>query len=382
MLKRNRLTKAINSALQRSPITAILGPRQCGKTTISREIAAQSSPTTIFDLEDPVNYQQLFSAPKITLESLKGLIIIDEIQRMPELFPILRLLVDRPESQSRFLILGSASPGLIKNTSETLSGRISFVDMSGFVLDELPDSNYKDLWIRGGFPRSYLAQNNTNSYAWRNDFIRTFLERDIPQLGINLPSAAIRRFWTMLAHYHGQVWNGSELARSLGVSEPTTRRYLDILSGAYVVRQIQPWFENLKKRQVKSPKIYVKDSGILHTLLSLDNELILAHPKLGSSWEGFVIEQIITITGYRDFYFWATYSGAELDLLLFHNNKRIGFEIKYTDAPKTTRSMHVAINDLALHKLIIVFPGDTSYRLSPKITVVGIQDLRKLLVNL
>ncbi len=382
MLKRNRLTKAINSALQRSPITAILGPRQCGKTTISREIAAQSSPTTIFDLEDPVNYHQLFSAPKITLESLKGLIIIDEIQRMPELFPILRLLVDRPESQSRFLILGSASPGLIKNTSETLSGRISFVDMSGFVLDELPDSNYKDLWIRGGFPRSYLAPNNTNSYAWRNDFIRTFLERDIPQLGINLPSAAIRRFWTMLAHYHGQVWNGSELARSLGVSEPTTRRYLDILSGAYVVRQIQPWFENLKKRQVKSPKIYVKDSGILHTLLSLDNELILAHPKLGSSWEGFVIEQIITITGYRDFYFWATYSGAELDLLLFHNNKRIGFEIKYTDAPKTTRSMHVAINDLALHKLIIVFPGDTSYRLSPKITVVGIQDLRKLLVNL
>ncbi len=382
MLKRNRLTKAINSALQRSPITAILGPRQCGKTTISLEIAAQSSPATIFDLEDPVNYQQLFSAPKITLESLKGLIIIDEIQRMPELFPILRLLVDRPESQSRFLILGSASPGLIKNTSETLSGRISFVDMSGFVLDELPDSNYKDLWIRGGFPRSYLAQNNTNSYAWRNDFIRTFLERDIPQLGINLPSAAIRRFWTMLAHYHGQVWNGSELARSLGVSEPTTRRYLDILNGAYVVRQIQPWFENLKKRQVKSPKIYVKDSGILHTLLSLDNELILAHPKLGSSWEGFVIEQIITITGYRDFYFWATYSGAELDLLLFHNNKRIGFEIKYTDAPKTTRSMHVAINDLALHKLIIVFPGDTSYRLSPKITVVGIQDLRKLLVNL
>ena len=382
MLKRNRLTKAINSALQRSPITAILGPRQCGKTTISREIAAQLSPATIFDLEDPVSYQQLFSAPKITLESLKGLIIIDEIQRMPELFPILRLLVDRPESQSRFLILGSASPGLIKNTSETLSGRISFVDMSGFVLDELPDSNYKDLWIRGGFPRSYLAQNNTNSYAWRNDFIRTFLERDIPQLGINLPSAAIRRFWTMLAHYHGQVWNGSELARSLGVSEPTTRRYLDILSGAYVVRQIQPWFENLKKRQVKSPKIYVKDSGILHTLLSLDNELILAHPKLGSSWEGFVIEQIITITGYRDFYFWATYSGAELDLLLFHNNKRIGFEIKYTDAPKTTRSMHVAINDLALHKLIIVFPGDTSYRLSPKITVVGIQDLRKLLVNL
>jgi len=372
MLKRNRLLQAIKSALQRSPITAILGPRQCGKTTISREIAQQITSTTIFDLEDPVSFQQLSVAPKIALESLKGLIIIDEIQRMPELFPILRILVDRPEDQSRFLILGSASPELVKNTSETLSGRISFVDMSGFVLDEEPEGNYKDLWIRGGFPRSYLASNNPDSYAWRNDFIRTFLERDIPQLGINIPSTAIRRFWTMLAHYHGQVWNGSDLARSLGVSEPTTRKYLDILSGAYVVRQIQPWFENLKKRQVKSPKIYVKDSGILHNLLSLEEDLILSHPKLGSSWEGFVIEQIITITGHRNFYYWATYSGAELDLLLFHNNKRIGFEIKYTDAPKTTRSMHVAINDLALHQLIIVFPGNTSYRLSPQINAVNL----------
>jgi len=380
MLKRERLTHMITEALNRSPVTAILGPRQCGKTTISRVIAEQY-PATIFDLEDPVSVQQLTAAPKLALENLKDLIIIDEIQRMPELFPIIRVLVDRPENNSRFLILGSASPGIIKGTSETLSGRISFIDMSGFALDEIDENNISELWLKGGFPRSFLAANNSDSNIWRADFIRSFLERDIPQLGINIPATAMRRFWTMLAHFHGQVWSGSEFARSLGVTEPTSRKYLDILSGAYVVRQIQPWFENLKKRQVKSPKVYIRDSGILHTLLSLENDGIMFHPKLGASWEGFVLEQIISISGKRDHYFWATYGGSELDLLLFDNNKRYGFEIKYTDAPKITRSMHIAIEDLGLHELLIVYPGEKSFKLDTKISSIGIGDLVDYLKN-
>ena len=381
-IERTRLIKLIGDAIKRSPITAILGPRQCGKTTISRDIASRTEQTTFFDLEDPVGYQQLISAPKLALESLKGLIIIDEIQRMPELFPILRVLADRSDHPARFLILGSASPDLIKKSSETLAGRISYIDMTGFTLDEISGSKVNKLWLRGGFPRSFLASEDSDSYAWRNDFIRTFLERDIPQLGISIPSQALRRFWTMLAHYHGEIWNGSEIGRSLGVSEPTTRKYLDILSNAYVVRQLQPWHENLKKRQVKATKVFIRDSGLLHNLLTLQENTILSHPKLGASWEGFVIEQIISFTGSQNYYFWSTHAGAELDLLIFMKGRRIGFEIKYTDAPKVSRSMHIAIKDLKLDQLQLVFPGKKSYPLSAQINALSISDLEAFLAGI
>ncbi|MFO8129541.1 MAG: ATP-binding protein [Bacteroidales bacterium] len=381
-IERPRLKKMIEHAIKRAPITAILGPRQCGKTTISRDIASQTEQTTFFDLEDPVGYQQLISAPKLALESLKGLIIIDEIQRMPELFPILRVLADRSDHPARFLLLGSASPDLIRNSSETLAGRISYIDMTGFTLDEISKRKVNQLWLRGGFPRSFLAVGDSDSYAWRNDFIRTFLERDIPQLGIAIPSQALRRFWTMLAHYHGQIWNGSEIGRSLGVSEPTTRKYLDILSNAYVVRQLQPWHENLKKRQVKAPKVFIRDSGLLHNLLTLQENTILSHPKLGASWEGFVIEQIVSFTGSQNYYFWSTHSGAELDLLIFIKGRRIGFEIKYTDAPKVSRSMHIALEDLKLDQLQVVFPGNKSYPLSAQIHALSISELEAFLVSI
>ncbi len=380
-LERVRLKKMIEGALERSPITAILGPRQCGKTTISRDIASQNTPTTFFDLEDPVGYQQLVTAPKLALEPLEGLIIIDEIQRMPELFPILRVLSDRSDNPARFLILGSASPDLIKNSSETLAGRVSYIDMTGFTLDEISVNEINQLWLRGGFPRSFLAPGDSDSYTWRNDFIRTFLERDIPQLGITIPTPALRRFWTMLAHYHGQVWNGSEIGRSLGISEPTTRKYLDILSNAYVVHQLQPWHENIKKRQVKAPKIYIRDSGLLHALLTLEGNSILSHPKLGASWEGFVLEQIISLTGNQNHYFWSTHNGAEIDLLLFSKGRRIGFEVKYADAPKVTRSMHISMEDLKLDQLLVVYPGDKSYQLTPQIASLGISDLESFLID-
>lgn len=381
IFQRSRLAAEINKAINRSPITAILGPRQCGKTTIS-QIVASKYPSTVFDLEDPVDLERLTSAPKLTLEPLKGLIIIDEIQRLPELFPILRVLSDRNEPDVKYLILGSASPQLIKNASESLSGRISFIDMSGFTIDEINDGDFNKLWIRGGFPRSFLSNNEKSSFGWRNDFIRTFLERDIPQLGINIPSLALRRFWTMLSHYHGQIWNGSEFGRSLSITEPTSRKYLDIMSSAYVVRQIQPWHENLKKRQVKSPKVYIRDSGILHTLLTLNEDQILNHPKLGASWEGFVIEQIIAISGCRDYYYWATYTGAELDLLMFVDGKRIGFEIKYADSPKITKSMRITFIELQLEKLYIVYPGNRSFILDNNIEVISINELIPLLKDL
>jgi hypothetical protein len=270
----------------------------------------------------------------------------------------------------------------MKKAAESLAGRISFVDLSGFNIEEVGEEHSEKLWERGGFPRSYLAENTEASFAWRNDFIRTFLERDIPQLGINIPAETLRRFWTMVAHYHGQVWNAAEFARSLGNSEAAARNYLDILSGSYMVRQLPPWFENMKKRQVKSPKIYIRDSGILHTLLSLSSfDDILGHPKLGASWEGFVVEQIFALTESRDIYFWATHAGAELDLLLFRHGKRYGFEIKYADAPKTSKSMRGAVSDLGLEHLYIVCPGQDSYPLDDKISVLAIKDLTKTITT-
>jgi len=377
MIIREHLHEKIEKTVSRSIITAILGPRQCGKTTISRLMGEQSQ-AAYFDLEDPVSIQSLKSSPMQLLSSLEGLVILDEIQRMPELFPILRVLADRPEAAAKFLLLGSASPQLMKNVSESLAGRIGFVDMSGFDIWEAGQKDVKKLWYRGGFPRSFLASDDDGSFSWRQDFIRTFLERDIPQLGITVPAETLRRFWTMLAHYHGQTWNGSEFARSIGAMEPTARRYLDILTGAYVVRQIHPWFENISKRQVKSPKIYIRDSGILHALLMLKNDQIFSHPKSGASWEGFVLEQIISRID-SPVYYWATHAGAELDLFTISNGKRTGFEIKYSDAPSLTKSMHIAIQDLQLDQLYIIYPGVTSYPLLENVTVIPLNDFEEVL---
>ena len=295
---------------------------------------------------------------------MSGLVIIDEVQRQPDLFELLRVLVDRPHNPAHFLLLGSASPQLVRGVSESLAGRIGFVDLSGFDLTEVDPSQRDRLWLRGGFPRSFLADDDAASMTWRQGFIRTFLERDIPQLGITIPAETLRRFWMMVAHYHGQVWNAAEFARSLGASEVTARRYLDILAGAYMVRVLPPWFENISKRQVKSPKVYIRDSGVLHGLLQLGVlSEVQSHPKLGASWEGFAIEQIIRLLNTRDAYFWATHGGAELDLMVLAGGKRYGFEIKYTDAPGTSRSMQVALHDLALEHLWMVYPGQHEYAL-------------------
>jgi len=372
MIARNTLENRIVDSLESNPITALLGPRQCGKTTIAKSIAVQTTNHSFFDLENPTDYASMTQSPMIQLESTEGLVVLDEIQRLPDLFPILRVLADRASDKRKFLILGSASPNLTKGASESLAGRISFVDMSGFNLNDLGQEKWMKLWMRGSYPRAYLAKTEKECYSWRENYIRTFLERDIPQMGIGIPSAALRRFWTMTAHYHGQIWNGSEFARSIGATEPTARKYIDILTDAYVVRQLQPWYENLKKRQVKSPKVYIRDSGILHALLNLPENKIFSHPKLGGSWEGFIIEQILELTNTRESYFWATHAGAELDLLIFKNGQRIGFEIKYTDAPTRTKSMTIAQQDLNLDKLYVIYPGKESYLLDKRIQVIGI----------
>ena len=374
MIPRPRALERITHAFSTHPIAALLGPRQCGKTTLARLIA-EREPCTYFDLENPVDIRRL-SAPMRTLEALTGLAIIDEIQRRPDLFELLRVLVDRPKNPVRFLILGSASPYLVKGVSESLAGRVGFIDLAGFDLGEVGAEKYNQLWLRGGFPPSFLAPDDSASMAWRDDFIRTFLERDIPQLGISIPAETLRRFWIMIAHYHGQVWNGAQLARSLGTSENTARRYLEILAGAYMIRVLPPWFENLRKRQVKAPKIYLRDCGLLHALLQLTTVVDLqSHPKLGASWEGFALEQVIGAVGNRDAYFWATHGGAELDLLVRIAGKHYGFEFKYADAPGTTRSMHVAIQDLRLEHLWVVYPGHQEYSLDDKISVISIDSV-------
>ncbi len=381
MIDRPEPLESIRKAFRVHPIAALLGPRQCGKTTLARTVAEQTTSIcpppgercTFFDLENPVDRQRL-SAPMTALQDLEGLVVIDEIQRLPKLFELLRVLVDRPAGAARFLVLGSASPKLVKGVSESLAGRVGFVDLSGFSLREAGTGRQQVLWNRGGFPRSYLADDDEASYAWRQSFIRTFLERDIPQLGITTPTETLRRFWTMIAHFHGQVWNAAQLARSLGSSEKTARRYLDILAGAFMVRILPPWFENLGKRQVKAPKIYLRDSGLLHALLQLEAlHEVQGHPKLGVSWEGFVLEHIITTLETRDAYFWATHAGAELDLLVLKSGKRFGFEVKYSDAPTLKRSMHVALEDLHLDRLWIVYPGSRAYDLHERVAVIPLE---------
>jgi hypothetical protein len=371
MISRPQPLERITRSLSIHPIAALLGPRQCGKTTLARLIA-EREPSTYFDLENPVDARRL-SVPMTTLEALTGLVIIDEIQRRPDLFELLRVLVDRPNNVARFLILGSASPDLIKGVSESLAGRVGFIDLAGFDLGEVGAEKYHQLWLRGGFPPSFLAADDPASMAWRDDFMRTFLERDIPQFGISIPAETLRRFWIMMAHYHGQVWNAAQLARALGASENTVRRYLDVLAGAYMIRILPPWFENLSKRQVKAPKIYLRDSGLLHALLQLTSIAdVQSHPKLGASWEGFALEQVIGTVGIRDVYFWATHGGAELDLLVRVAGKHYGFEFKYADAPGSSRSMHVAIHDLGLDHLWVVYPGHQEYALDAKISVLPI----------
>jgi predicted AAA+ superfamily ATPase len=374
MIKRPSYIEQLSNAMRRSPVTALLGPRQCGKTTLAR-MFGQNRVATYFDLESRPDQTRLQN-PELALSSLKGTVILDEIQSMPELFNVLRVLVDRPKNQTRFLILGSASPELMKKASETLAGRVEFVELTGFTLSEIKPKDERNLWLRGGFPRSFLASSDTDSTFWREGFIRTFLERDIPQLGISIPAAAMRRFWTMLAHYHGQIWNASELGRAMGFSDKTMRGYLDILSGTFMIRQLMPWHENLSKRQVKAPKIYFRDSGILHQLLSLtDFKALAGHPRVGASWEGFALEQTLNILETRQIYFWSTYSGAELDLFFLHNGRRYGVEFKYSEAPVATKSIHSALETLNLEHLWIVYPGVAQYPVHEKITVLPLQDI-------
>jgi uncharacterized protein len=374
LVQRTDFSAQIKAGLQRSPVTALLGPRQCGKTTLARQIAAARD-GTFFDLENPVDEARLQN-PQLVLEPLKGVVVLDEIQRRPDLLPLLRVLADRRPLPCRFLVLGSASPELIRGASESLAGRVQFVDLTGFTLAEVGAGRQDQLWLRGGFPDSFLADDEAASWAWRENFIRTFLERDIPQLGSQIPAATLRRFWTMLAHHHGQIWNGAEIGASLGVAPPTARRYLDLLVGAFVVRQLPPWFENAGKRVVKSPKVYVRDSGLLHALLNLPGRATLeSHPKLGASWEGFALEQVLNWAGERNAYFWATHGGAELDLLVMRNGKRWGFEFKCQDAPKMTRSMHIALEDLKLERLWVIHPGTARYPLHERAECLGLREL-------
>jgi len=378
-VKRPEFIQKIRRAFEVTPTVTLLGPRQCGKTTLARAYIAewaQGLPAVnYFDLEDPTDLDRLDDA-KLALADLRGLIVIDEIQRRPELFPILRTLIDRADRPARFLILGSASRDLIRQGSETLAGRISFLEVTPVAGHEVGGNALDDLWIRGGFPLSFLASSNDTSAAWRKTFIRTFLERDIPALGITIPPQTIGRFWQMLVHFHGQTFNASEIGSSMGVSDTTASRYLDILAGTFMVRRLQPWFENVGKRQVKRPKIYFRDSGILHSLLgSTTREQLLVHPKLGASWEGFALEEMIRLNGADEdeVYFWAVHQQAELDLLIVRGSQKLGFEFKYGSAPGMTRSLGRARELLELDSITVVYPGDKDYPLADNIRVRGLK---------
>ena len=381
MLDRPLLHTAVQRALSRSPAAALVGPRQVGKTTLARELQAewQSGSANWFDLEDPQARAQL-ATPLVALQGLSGLVVIDEVQHAPGLFQVLRVLIDRPvlpdQAPPRFLLLGSASPTLLRQAGESLAGRIEVIEAGGFTLDETGADSADHLWRRGGFPRSYLAATDDDSRAWRREFIRTVVERDLPQLGMNVPAPAIYRFWAMLAHVHGQVWNAADPARSLGVNESTVRRYLDWLTQAYLVRQLQPWFANTGKRQVKAPKIYLRDTGLLHELLGIaDPQALMRHPRLGASWEGFALDQVLRIARPDEAYFWATHAGAELDLLMFKDGQRVGVEFKRSDAPTLTASMRVALQDLALDALYVVYPGPRRYSLAERVQALPLQAL-------
>jgi len=378
MITRERLHARVVESLERFRVTALMGPRQCGKTTLARSFEVPR--THYFDLEDPIDLARLENARDV-LGGLEGLIVIDEFQRQPGLFPILRVLADRPSRPARFLILGSASPDLVKGASESLAGRIHFIEMAGLDCSEVGVSTRNQLWIRGGFPDSYLAASEEVSWQWRRSFIQTFLRQDVPALGLSIAPEKLHRFWMMAAHYHGQVWNSSAIASSLSISHPTARHYLDVLTGAFVMRQLQPWLPNMKKRLVKSPKVYLRDSGLLHTLLQIeDMHTLLGHPRYGASWEGFALEQVCSVLEIEpeDAYFWATHAGAEIDLIVRRSGKLYGFEFKVSEKPTVTHSMTIAAADLGLEKIFVVYPGEVSFPLRDGIEAVGYSQIPEL----
>ncbi len=372
MIPRDSTMRTLREALSRSQVVVLVGPRQSGKTTLARELVDEDS-VNYFDLEDPASLTRM-EEPMTALRPLKGLVVIDEVQRRPDLYPILRVLVDRRDQPARFLVLGSASGDLLRQTSESLAGRVERVTLGGFSLRELGAESHQALWLRGGFPRSYLADSEENSLAWRKNFIQTLLERDLPQWGVRVPAAALQRFWTMLAHYHGQTWNAAEPARALGVGESTMRRHLALLTDAFMVRQLQPFHANLRKRQVKSPKIYVRDSGLLHQLLGMGSlKALLTHPKVGASWEGFVIEQILRTEPHDEAFFWGTHQGAEIDLVLKRGDDLFGVECKRADAPRMTTSIRIALEDLALKAVIVLYPGSKRFPLAEQVEAVPLK---------
>jgi len=379
MILRTRHLDQLKQQLANFPVVAILGARQVGKTTLARQLKADwEGPTRHFDLEDPDDQARL-ADPSFVLRELKGLVVLDEIQLRPDIFPLLRVLADRADTPARFLLLGSAAPELLKQTAESLAGWVVFHELEGLALDEIASTaNEPDWldtrWLRGGLPRALLAKNGQLSREWREAFIRTYLERDLPQLGIHLPAVTLRRFWTMLAHYHGQTWNGSELARALGVSDKTVSRYLDILEGTFMAYRLLPWHANVGKREVKAPKVYVTDTGLLHSLLGMgERDDLLAHPKCGASWEGFILRELLRLTDAKrgEAFFWSVHGGAELDLLVLKDNRRLGFEIKLTKSPQVTVSMRSAKEVLALDHLYVVCHGQgESWALADGVTAV------------
>lgn len=374
-IERPRALARVKAALAAFPVVALCGPRQCGKTALARSFAESEPVCAWFDLENAADCRQLES-PEQALGGLRGLVVIDEIQRQPQLLAAVRRLLDRPESSVRFLLLGNASPVLIKGAAAALSGRMAMVVLAGLDLQEVPAAQWQTLWQRGGFPRCYLAADEAAAAVWCEDYVDTFLERDVPSIGITIPAATLRRFWSMLAHYHGQVWNAAEFARALGTSEGTARNYLDIFERTYMIRVLTSWHEDLKKRQVKSPKIYIRDTGLLHALLELKTFAALSgHPKIGASFEGFVVEQILAAIGTRRAHFWATHGGAELDVLVSVGEERYGFACQYSDEPRTTRSMRVAMTDLRLSHLWVVHPGREVRELDVDISAVPVGEL-------
>jgi len=374
MIPRTSIVASLESALARSPVVVLVGPRQCGKTTLARLLVHADS-ANYFDLEDPASLASL-DEPMTALAHLQGLVVIDEVQRRPDLFPVIRVLVDREPNPVRFLILGSASGDLQRQTSESLAGRMEVVSIGGFSLDEVGPEAEHTLLLRGGFPRSYLSPSEAASFAWRKSFIQTLLERDFPQWGVRVPAVALQRFWAMLAHYHGQTWKAAEPARALGVSEPTARRHLDLLTDALMVRQLQPFHASISKRQVKAPKVYVRDSGLLHQLLGIETlKDLMTHPKVGASWEGFAIEQVLMTEAHDAAFFWATHQGAEIDLVLRRGSELLGVECKRQDAPRMTPSIRVALSDLGLARVAVVYPGTKRYPIADAVEVVPLRSL-------
>lgn len=369
MIARTQLIQSVREALQRSQVVALLGPRQCGKTTLARQILPVDAPG-YFDLEDPRHLARL-AEPMTAIEHLRGVVVIDEVQRRPDLFPVLRVLADRAPLPARFLVLGSASPALLRQSSESLAGRIERVPMGGLSLKEVGGAVMRRHWLRGGFPRSFLAADEEASFRWRQEFVQTLLERDVPQLGFALPVLTLHRFWSMVAHYHGRIWNASALARSLGIGETTVRRYLDLLADLFMVRQLPAWHANLKKRQVKSPKVYFRDSGLLHHLLGIRDEGELdRHPMSGSSWEGYVVEEVLRSVQPEQAFFWATHQGAEVDVVLVKHGRTYGVECKRVDAPALTPSIRTALQDLDLERVAVVYPGSERRPLADRVEAV------------